>query len=108
MTRRHVASRHIAKRKWFLAITGPELAKGSHQPFHEIPRREEHEIMERIPRILNGNLARAIVELGHGELLLVCDAGLSIPKSAQLIDIALVPGIPPFIDVLKAVFAYCE
>jgi D-ribose pyranase len=64
--------------------------------------------MERIPGILNGALARSIVELGHGDLLVICDAGFPVPPRAQLIDLALLPGVPSFVDVLDAVYQRCE
>jgi D-ribose pyranase len=63
--------------------------------------------MERIPGVLNGSLARAIVQLGHGDLLVICDAGFSVPKNAELIDVSVTKGMPSFIDVLSVIFSHC-
>lgn len=58
-------------------------------------------------RILNGQLAKAIVSLAHGEILAIADAGLPIPPGVESIDLSLVAGIPTFIDVLTAVTGVC-
>lgn len=63
--------------------------------------------METELRILNGQLAKAIVSLAHGEMIVIADAGLPIPRGAERIDLALVPGVPSFIDVLMAVVRTC-
>lgn len=63
--------------------------------------------MEAKMRILNGQLAKLIVSLAHGEMLVIADAGLPIPPSAERIDLSLMPGIPSFLDVLKAVAGSC-
>jgi D-ribose pyranase len=63
--------------------------------------------METELRILNGQLAKAIVSLAHGEMLVIADAGLPIPHGTESIDLALVPGVPSFIDVLMAVVGSC-
>jgi D-ribose pyranase len=53
--------------------------------------------------ILNGPLSAAIARLGHNDGLVVCDAGLPIPATTQRIDLALVPGTPAFLAVVRAV-----
>ena len=55
--------------------------------------------------ILNGPLSTAIARLGHTDGLVVCDAGLPIPEGPQRIDLALVPGTPGFLEVIRAVGA---
>lgn len=50
--------------------------------------------------ILNRHLAGAIAELGHGDGVLVCDAGMPIPPGPRVIDLAFRAGIPSFAEVL--------
>ncbi|MER7848148.1 D-ribose pyranase [Kitasatospora sp. NPDC096077] len=50
--------------------------------------------------ILNRHLAAAIAELGHGDRVLVCDAGMPIPDGPRVVDLAFRAGIPSFEDVL--------
>jgi D-ribose pyranase len=53
--------------------------------------------------ILNSELSALISRLGHTDRIVICDAGLPIPDSVPRIDLAVVPGLPSFFDVLKAV-----
>ena len=53
--------------------------------------------------ILNANLMEVITSMGHTDKLVICDAGLPIPREALIIDLALVENIPRFEDTLKAV-----
>ncbi|GGX64261.1 D-ribose pyranase [Streptomyces minutiscleroticus] len=50
--------------------------------------------------ILNRHLAGALAALGHGDTVLVCDAGLPIPDGPRLVDLAFRAGVPSFADVL--------
>ncbi len=59
--------------------------------------------MERKEGILNARLAGVLAGLGHGELLVVADAGLPIPAGVELLDLALVAGVPSFQVTLRAV-----
>lgn len=52
--------------------------------------------------ILNKDISEVIAGLGHLDFITVCDAGLPIPLEAKRIDLAVVPGIPSFMDVLSA------
>lgn len=54
-------------------------------------------------RILNSELAHAIAKMGHGDLMIVCDAGFPIPESVWRIDLALVPDVPDLETVLTAI-----
>jgi D-ribose pyranase len=65
-------------------------------------------LMRSVPDILNWELSRAIVALGHGDLMIVCDAGLPLGRSTGIIDLALVPGVPSFLEVLSAISAVCS
>jgi D-ribose pyranase len=53
--------------------------------------------------ILNAPLNAALGELGHYDQTVICDAGLPIPKHMHRIDLALIPGVPGFIQTLAAV-----
>ncbi|MFF2130300.1 D-ribose pyranase [Streptomyces olivochromogenes] len=50
--------------------------------------------------ILNRHLSGALAELGHGDGVLVCDAGMPIPAGPRVVDLAFRAGIPPFAEVL--------
>ncbi len=53
--------------------------------------------------VLNSDISSVISRLGHTDTLVVCDAGLHIPKSTTRIDIALTQGVPSFMQVLGLV-----
>ncbi|MBT2492990.1 D-ribose pyranase [Streptomyces sp. ISL-96] len=56
--------------------------------------------------ILNRSLAGALAELGHGDGVLVCDAGMPIPAvGPRVVDLAFRAGIPSFADVLEGLLA---
>ncbi|CAL2059154.1 D-ribose pyranase [Streptomyces sp. TR1341] len=49
--------------------------------------------------ILNRHLAGALAELGHGDEVLVCDAGMPIPSGPRVVDLAFRAGVPSFAEV---------
>ncbi len=53
--------------------------------------------------LLNQPLSSVIAGLGHTDRIVVADAGLPIPASVERIDLAVRAGMPPFLDVLRAV-----
>lgn len=55
--------------------------------------------------ILNRHLAGAIAELGHGDGVLVCDAGMPIPPGPRVVDLAFRAGVPSFAEVLDGLLA---
>jgi D-ribose pyranase len=55
--------------------------------------------------ILNPAICSLLAELGHQDELLIVDAGFPLPSDAHVIDLTLTPGIPRFLDVVRAV---CE
>ncbi|MER6222337.1 D-ribose pyranase [Streptomyces sp. 900105755] len=55
--------------------------------------------------ILNRHLAGALAELGHGHLVLVCDAGMPIPQGPRVVDLAFRAGVPSFAEVLEGLLA---
>ena len=60
--------------------------------------------MKRSP-LLHAELSQVIAALGHGDMVVIGDAGLPIPDGPKRIDLALTPGIPRITDVLKAVLS---
>jgi D-ribose pyranase len=55
--------------------------------------------------LLHAELSQVIAALGHGDMVVIGDAGLPIPDGPRRIDLALTPGIPRVADVLKAVLS---
>jgi D-ribose pyranase len=53
--------------------------------------------------ILNPAICSLLAELGHQDELLIVDAGYPLPPDSHVIDLTLIPGIPRFLDVLRAV-----
>lgn len=53
--------------------------------------------------ILHAQLSRIIASMGHAELLVIGDAGLPVPTGVEVVDLALVNGIPGFLETLEAV-----
>jgi D-ribose pyranase len=51
--------------------------------------------MKKAP-LLNAALSRLVASLGHGDMVLVSDAGMPAPYGTQveIIDLALTPGVP--------------
>lgn len=60
--------------------------------------------MKKTP-LLNVALSRVIASLGHGDMLVIGDAGLPVPPGVELIDLALTQGIPDFVSTLKVVLS---
>ncbi len=53
--------------------------------------------------ILNAELNHAIASMGHGDLMIVCDAGFPIPLDAWRVDLAIVQDIPDLSTILTAI-----
>jgi D-ribose pyranase len=53
--------------------------------------------------ILHHELASVIASLGHGQLIVIGDAGLPVPPGVRCIDLAVSENVPRFIDVVRAV-----
>lgn len=54
-------------------------------------------------KILNSELSHAIASMGHGDLMIVCDAGFPIPNEVWRIDLAIVQDVPDLETVLTAI-----
>ncbi|MFN3308594.1 MAG: D-ribose pyranase [Anaerolineales bacterium] len=55
--------------------------------------------------LLNSALSEVIASLGHGDRLVIADAGLPIPPQTLRIDLALTRNIPSFLDTVSAVLS---
>ena len=60
--------------------------------------------MKKTP-LLHAELSHLIATLGHGDVLVIGDAGLPIPAGPRRIDLALCPGVPGVAQVLQAVLS---
>jgi len=60
--------------------------------------------MKKTP-LLNIALSRLIASLGHGDIVVIGDAGLPVPPGVELIDLALTHGVPDFVSTLKVVLS---
>ena len=58
--------------------------------------------MKKTP-LLNVELSEVIAGLGHGDMLVIGDAGLPIPLEVRRIDLALTQGVPGFVETLRVV-----
>jgi D-ribose pyranase len=56
--------------------------------------------------ILNRLLSKAIAEQGHGDMLMVVDAGFAIPKELEVIDLSLSENRPLVPEVLAELKKY--
>jgi D-ribose pyranase len=55
--------------------------------------------------ILNLELNQALAAMGHGDLMIICDAGFPIPSQVTRVDLAIVPDVPDLETVLTAISA---
>jgi D-ribose pyranase len=53
--------------------------------------------------IINAQLAGLIAGLGHKDTYMIADAGMPIPRGVEIVDLALVGGVPTFRQVTDAV-----
>lgn len=52
--------------------------------------------------IINAPLSGHLARLGHTDLVVLADAGLPLPPHVPVVDLAIVFGLPSFVDVLDA------
>jgi D-ribose pyranase len=55
--------------------------------------------------LLHAELSEVIARLGHGDMLVIGDAGLPIPAGPRRIDLAVTANLPRFLDVVGAVLS---
>jgi D-ribose pyranase len=53
--------------------------------------------------ILNLGLSQAIAAMGHGDIMIICDAGFPIPSHVNRVDLAIVADVPDIETVLTAI-----
>lgn len=53
--------------------------------------------------ILNSDISRVLSYMGHTDTICIGDCGLPIPDEVERIDLALMFGVPTFMDTLKVV-----
>lgn len=58
--------------------------------------------MKKTP-LLNSSICEVISKMGHTDMIAIGDCGLPIPDGTKRIDLALLKGVPSFIQTLKAV-----
>jgi D-ribose pyranase len=56
-------------------------------------------------RIINPDINYILTKLGHTQSIVICDAGLPVPKEMEVIDLSLVLGEPSFMTVLSEIIA---
>ena len=56
-------------------------------------------------QLLNSALSLAIARLGHGDMIVIADAGLPVPEGTPCIDLAVTRGVPALTQVLAAVLS---
>lgn len=55
--------------------------------------------------LLHAETSGLVAGLGHGDLLVIGDAGLPVPPGVRVIDLAVTRGVPGIFDVLDAVLS---
>lgn len=60
--------------------------------------------MKKTP-LLHAELSRLVASLGHGDAVVIADAGLPVPPGTPLIDLALTHGVPSFAQVLDTLLS---
>ena len=57
--------------------------------------------------LLNAALSRLVASLGHGDMVLVSDAGMPAPHGTQveIVDLALTPGVPGLVVTVETLLA---
>lgn len=58
--------------------------------------------MKKTP-LLNSSICEVISKMGHTDMIAIGDCGLPIPDGTKRIDLALLKGVPSFIQTLRAV-----
>lgn len=58
--------------------------------------------MKKTP-LLNSSICEVVSKMGHTDMIAIGDSGLPIPDDTKRIDLALIKGVPTFMQTLKAV-----
>lgn len=62
-------------------------------------------MMLQTTQILNPSLLAALAAAGHGRVIVIADAGLPCPAGVPVIDVSVIPGLPGFVPVVRAILA---
>lgn len=52
---------------------------------------------------LNSEISKVLSDLGHTDEIVIADCGLPVPEGVKKIDLALIKGLPSFIEVLTEI-----
>jgi len=55
--------------------------------------------------LLNSEVSYELAKIGHTQTITIADAGLPVPDGVHRIDLAVMKGIPSFLQVLDAVLS---
>lgn len=55
--------------------------------------------------LLNIELSQIIAAMGHGDVLVIGDAGLPVPPGVRRVDVAVARGVPTLDQVLQAILS---
>lgn len=55
--------------------------------------------------LLHAELSRIVAGLGHGDTVVIADAGLPVPSGVPVVDLAVAPGVPSHLEVVRAVLS---
>ena len=53
--------------------------------------------------VMNKGISDVIAGMGHKDKIMICGSAFPIPENTRRIDLALEPGLPAFLDVLRVV-----
>jgi D-ribose pyranase len=56
--------------------------------------------------VLNRELAAELSRMGHGDKLLIADAGLALPNTTKVVDLSLDVNVPTALEVLKVLLRH--
>lgn len=56
-------------------------------------------------RLLHAELSALIARMGHGDILVIGDAGLPVPPGVACVDLAVTPGLPELFPVLDVILS---
>ncbi len=59
----------------------------------------------KLDRVIHPELLSVLAEAGHGDTIVLADAGLKIPASARRLDLGVTCGVPTMLQVLEAVLS---
>ena len=54
---------------------------------------------------LNSSISAVVADMGHMDTLAIADAGLPVPRETDKIDLALIKGVPGFLQTLETILS---